>query len=176
MRLLPMNETYEQQSRVLYQSIFPRKKRIPWQLFKRRKLFTIYYIEDNGEYYGFLVVVYYKDIAFVHYFAITEAARSKGVGSLVLAEFKRMNPGKRIVTDNESSRMIDEDNLKTRKRRQKFFEENGFHKCPFLVSIGEDNYDVFTYQQAPLTYQEYKEMMVQAHGILFRFFMKEVKV
>ncbi len=96
----PLNQNDENNLRVidLYKSAFTTSQNIPsWLLrFKLRKGkvgFNVIYTNDT--WIGLIYTTEYKNLVFVHFFAISQSCRSGGYGSKVIDFIKAKHTGKK---------------------------------------------------------------------------------
>jgi len=135
-QLTEINNSVERNKiKSLYCTALPAEERMPffWIYSKRkRKNVSFFNIYDGDEWAGFVYFSHNKDLIYVWFFAIDENARSKGYGSAVLAEIKRLYPDFRIVLGVE---MIDEnaENNAQRIKRKRFYERNGFRETDYML-------------------------------------------
>lgn len=142
----PLNQHDQNYGKVidLYKSAFTTVRHVPaWILrFKLRKGqpgFNIIY--DADSWLGLISTTDYKDIIFVHFFAISESVRSGGYGSKVLDFIKATQPEKRIVLNVE---ILDEreKNYPQRVKRRAFYEKNGFVSSGFIIQDSREQLDM----------------------------------
>ena len=119
----------------LYKEAFPGVQRVPsWILRyimrKGKAGFSVLYEHDS--WIGLIYVTEYKDIVFVHFFAISESRRSGGYGSKVMDSMRDMYSGNRIVLNIEE---LDEqeENYQQRVKRKAFYGKNGFSSSGYIV-------------------------------------------
>lgn len=90
------------------------------------------------EFIGFMVIVPFEDLAYLSFFAIEPAWRSRGYGSRALQRLPEVYPGYRHLIDIE---MLDENcpNNAQRIRRRAFYLRNGYRPTgQFLSYFGGD--------------------------------------
>ena len=93
---------------------------------------------EGMEFIGFMVVVPFEDLAYLSFFAIEPAWRSRGYGSRALQALPEVYPGYRHLIDIE---MLDENcpNNAQRIRRRAFYLRNGYRPTgQFLSYFGGD--------------------------------------
>ena len=88
---------------------------------------------EGMEFIGFMVVVPFEDLAYLSFFAIEPAWRSRGYGSRALQALPEVYPGYRHLIDIE---MLDENcpNNAQRIRRRAFYLRNGYRPTGQLLS------------------------------------------
>ena len=128
----------------LYKEAFTTVRRVPsWLLrFMMRKGkpgFSVLY--DNNVWIGLLYVTEYKDLIFVHFFAISKPSRSQGYGSKVISAIRELYADKRIVLNIEE---LDEQqkNYPQRVKRKAFYEKNGFTSSGYIVKEPEERLEM----------------------------------
>lgn len=93
---------------------------------------------EGMKFIGFMVVVPFEDLAYLSFFAIDPALRSRGYGSRALQALPEVYPGYRHLIDIE---MLDENcpNNAQRIRRRAFYLRNGYRPTgQFLSYFGGD--------------------------------------
>lgn len=131
----------------LYESSFPKNERIPMKLllWKARKKFVDFLvIYDNDVFVGFTYLITREDLTYVLYIAIDNNIRSKGYGSLALAQIKEKSPNNRIVLNIE---VVDEtaSNYEQRVIRRKFYTRNGYEGSTLLYKDRWGLYEVMVH-------------------------------
>ncbi|MEM0514675.1 GNAT family N-acetyltransferase [Pseudoalteromonas sp. YIC-827] len=119
----------------LYKEAFPGVRRVPscilrYIMRKGKAGFFVLYQYDS--WIGLIYLTEYKDIVFVHFFAISQARRSGGYGSKVMESLKAMYSQKRIVLNIEELNEQAENYLQ-RLKRKAFYEKNGFVSSGYIV-------------------------------------------
>lgn len=148
----------------LYESAFPRAE---------RKIFEIIYEKSktgeaeilciaDGGFAGFAITVFYKDMALLDYFAVTEKKRNSGIGSEALAELKKRYADKRFFLDMESVR-IKADNYEMRLRRRDFYIRNGMKIIGEYVSLFGNEMEIAS-DGSVITARDYKELYTAVFG------------
>ncbi len=112
----------------IYMEAFPKAERKPFFLLNRavkKEKSEIWVALESGAVTGFIVLIPYRDMVMVEYFAISTKIRSKGTGSKILNEICRQYAGRRILLLIEK---IDETaaNNEQRIARKRFYLKNGF--------------------------------------------------
>lgn len=112
----------------IYTEAFPKAERKPFFLLKRdaqKGKSEIRVALEGGAVTGFIVLIPYRDMVMVEYWAVSNKIRSKGTGSKILSEICRQYLGKRILLLIER---IDETapNNEQRIARKRFYLNNGF--------------------------------------------------
>ena len=119
----------------LYKEAFPGVQRVPscilrYIMRKGKTGFCVLY--DHDSWIGLIYVTEYKDIVFVHFFAISESRRSEGYGSEVMESLKEIYSGNRIVLNIEELD-AQEENYQQRVKRKAFYGKNGFSSSGYIV-------------------------------------------
>ena len=125
---------------------FPPEERIPiWLLNilskKRNVNFNAWY--DNKELCGITYTIESEKMIFLLYFAVNAQLRSKGYGSRIIEEIKKI-AGKREIILNVEKPDEDAENNAQRVQRIAFYERNGFYQSGFDLHIEGTDYLVFS--------------------------------
>lgn len=112
----------------LYKSSFPKNERMRFgALLKSADSpmvdWAAYY--DGEKLVGFTYLAFDEEIAYLFYFAVDEALRSKGYGGEILTHLKQKYSDKTIVLDMEASGDVAA-NREQRIRRKAFYVRSGF--------------------------------------------------
>lgn len=78
-------------------------------------------------------------LLYLFYLAVDDDARSRGVGTRLLAELERRHPGCTIVLDIEPV-IAEADNAEQRRRRFSFYERSGFRDTGYSVLDSTEEY------------------------------------
>lgn len=119
----------------LYKEAFTTVRQVPsWLLrckMRKGKVgFSVLY--ENDTWIGLIYLTQYKDIIFVHFFAISELSRSFGYGSKVIDSIKELYTESRIVLNIEELDKQEENYLQ-RVKRKAFYLKNGFSSSGYIV-------------------------------------------
>ena len=125
---------------------FPPEERIPiWVLNllskKRNVNFNAWY--DNQEFCGITYTIESEKMIFLLYFAVNTQQRSKGYGSRIIEEIKKIAGEREIILNVEKPDEYAENNAQ-REQRIAFYERNGFYQSSFNLSIEGTEYLVFS--------------------------------
>lgn len=122
---------------------------------------------------GFMVVMLYKDMAYLFFLAIDKNCRNKGYGSRAIETLKAEYPDKTHTVDFE---MLDESapNSDQRKKRRSFYLRNGYQETGLFLSYLGIDYEVFCMGETFNT-DTFKAMMktIQVDGFNPRYFTKQ---
>ena len=173
------NREYNKKVKKLYNVAFPKEERIPIWLLKllqkknRAKFYSIY---DGEKFVGLIYNIYYKDIVFIFYLAISDELRGQGYGSKVLELIKQRYNKHRIVLSIEQ---VDKNsnNYKQRIKRKKFYIKNGFKEANYTIKERNIIYEMLYYNKndKKVTLQEYKELIKDYFGkILYQYYYKRI--
>ena len=157
----------------LYKQAFPGAQHIPsW--FLRYKLrngkagFSLIYAGDT--WVGLIYITEYKDIVFMHFFAISESNRSSGYGSQVIDSMKGTHVGKRIVLNIE---LLDEQakNHQQQIKRKAFYENNGFRSSGFTVKEPKEQLEMLIHGGS-ISKQEVEAVYKNLFGKILGFIIR----
>lgn len=155
------------QMKRLYLQAFPPVERRPFYVIRKKTregCMEMLSIEDEqGCFMGMAVMILYKDMALLDYFAISPEYRGKGIGTEVLQELKQRFEQKRFFLEIEDPEEKC-DNTIERRRRQAFYEKNGMTVLPdFMVNLFGTNMRILT-DGCTLAFQEYQDMYTNTFG------------
>ncbi len=124
--------------RALYTAAFQKKDRMPFSLMCLMAClpnteFLCFYEGDTL--CGFVYLAKMGNMVFLMFLAVDEKLRSRGLGSRILAHVGRMYPGKKLVVSFERCGVAAAD-LEERRRRRKFYLENGYGASGYLIRLG----------------------------------------
>jgi len=128
----------------LYKEAFTTVRRVPswllrYMMRKGKPGFSVLYEHDT--WIGLLYVTEYKDIVFVHFFAIAQCSRSLGYGSKVINSMKKIYSEKRIVLNIEELEE-QQGNYQQRIKRKAFYLKNGFSSSGYVVKEPEERLEM----------------------------------
>lgn len=114
---------------------------------------------------GFLVLTQLAPTAYINYFAIGAAYRSKGLGGQVLALLAQHYPDIQIVVDFES---VTEgcDNPEQRARRRAFYLRNGFAPTGLYMYYMETEFEVAWMGSGTFDQPAFLHLMAEFHRII----------
>lgn len=152
----------------LYLSAFPEDERPPlsyfYQMvdnFEENKVVAYF---DKGEFIGFSYLVFYKDIMYLAFFAVSESKRNQGYGTKILNDIK-----------NEYSRYVfllcyeevDEKypDYENRLRRHNFYLRNGFINNHLKTREGDVIYQSAYIGNHPVSFEDYKMIFDHTYGV-----------
>ena len=128
----------------LYKEAFTTVRRVPsWilrcMMRKGKKGFSVLY--ENDTWIGLIYITGYKDIVFVHFFAIAEFHRSFGYGSKVIDSIRDLYSENRIVLNIEELEEQSENYIQ-RVKRKAFYVKNGFSSSGYIVKEPEERLEM----------------------------------
>lgn len=147
----------------LYMEAFPENERKPFELMVekcRQGMMEMLVIEgEEGQFAGLAIMILYKDIALLDYFAISPSMRGQQIGSGVLALLKERYAGRRLLIEIED---VEEeaDNTGERIRRKAFYLRNGMCEMPYRVWLFGVKMQIFT-SGGDVDYEAYHEIFGQ---------------
>ena len=150
----------------LYLSAFPIEERPPEDMFfshalkKDNKLYGYY---ENGEFIGFSNLLYFNDLCYLFFLAVTSNQRNKGYGSKIIQDIISDNKNKRIVLcyDEIDNKYLDNS---IRIRRRDFYYRNGFKNNNLKTREYGVYYDTCYIGKKPITFEEYLSILVHCYG------------
>ncbi len=153
--------------RPLYERAFPQSEKKPFSLIAHKaykgQLEVLKIHDDDGTYVGFFIVVLGKDALLLDYFAITELARGKGIGTKALLLLSAHYSSKRVIIEIEDPG-VPSDNAEAREKRLTFYSRNGFVINDKITLFGVDM--LLLSLNGKVDFDEYKAVFVGVFGKL----------
>ena len=159
----------------LYISAFPEEERPPEWLFFENAL-----KEDNEllgfykekSFIGFTNLLFYKDLCYMFFLAVSPDHRNKGYGSKIIQEAFKLYSDKTFILCYEEIDDKYQDN-ELRKRRRNFYYRNGFKDnnlktCEYWV-----NYDTCYHGKHQVPFEDYLALMVHCYGNRAKQYIKK---
>ena len=135
MIIMPATVRQMKMIKPLYLSAFPRNERKPFWLIKKKVSegkMKIMAIEEEG-FAGLAILMLYKDIVLLDYFAISPSRRDEGLGSEALKILRDMFSERRLFLEIELPDGGENDYIK--ERRKAFYLRNGLVETGFKASV-----------------------------------------
>ena len=138
------NSAEKKKIKSLFQRAIPAHERPPFfWLYRKRKrenvsFFNVY---DGNEWVGAVFFSVHKSLVYVWVFAIDDSVRSKGYGSAVFLEIRRLYPDHRILLGIEAPRE-NAKNSEQRIKRKQFYERNGFRETGYFAKQFNDSFEL----------------------------------
>lgn len=128
----------------LYLSAFPAVERVPYfsmLLTSYRELADFYAYYDGDDFVGLAYVLQNEDVVYLFFLAVNPQIRSRGYGSEILQDIKKISGNRPVVLAIEP---MDEkaDNFDQRLKRVRFYEKNGFHITAYYYHEGTETYQM----------------------------------
>lgn len=138
---LENSDKYLNNIKSLYESAFPENERCDFNylLNERYSDYEMFAITKENDFVGFIFIVFYKDIAYVNYFAIKEEFRSCGYGSIALGLLKEKFHDYNIMLS------IEKPVSEIQKRRLRFYQKNDFVITGFELKSNNVEFHVLCY-------------------------------
>ena len=159
----------------LYVSAFPEEERPPVDMFfdnaakEDNELLGVY---KDSQFIGFTNLLFYKNLCYIFFLAITPKQRNKGYGSQIIQEVFKLYLDKTFVLCYEEidDKYPDND---LRKRRRDFYYRNGFidnnlKTCEYYV-----RYDTCYHGSHQVSFEDYLGLMVHCYGSRAKHFIKK---
>ncbi len=150
----------------LYLQAFPANERKPWQMIRRKAeegtmaAFWLGYGEAEEEtvFAGLAILMLYKDLVLLDYFAVLPELRSLGLGSRFLKEIKDRYPDGHLFLEAE---MEDDraDNALERRRRKAFYLRNGMRELGVEVCVFGVDMELLGFEEG-ITFSKYLELQL----------------
>lgn len=169
-----LRETYNKNDlaliRELYLKAFPLNERKPFpvilQKCKEGSMEILKIEDENKSFIGLVIMILYKDLAILDYFAIDENQRNKSAGSQVLALLNERYADRRMILEIENPD-VPSDNMAERIRRKGFYLRNGMVLMPFRVNLFGVEMLILTNGKS-VTFDEYHDIFIQIFSPLIQ--------
>ena len=152
-----LNEIHE-----LYLTAFPQNERKPFPIIlqkcKENSMEILKIEDDDGSFIGLVIMILYKDLAILDYFAIDTPKRNKGFGSQVLSMLNRRYSDRRMILEIEDPD-APSDNTSERIRRKAFYLRNHMTLMPFKVNLFTVEMLILT-NGKDVTFEEYHDIFI----------------
>ena len=160
----------------LYISAFPEEERPPVEMFFRcanQDNFKIIGFYEGEHFIGFTTLIYYKDLCYVFFLAVTPNKRGLGYGSKILSEIKNSNPDKVVFLcfEEVDKKYLDYDN---RVKRREFYIHNGFKDNNLKTEEYYVNYDVYYYGNHKVEFDDYLALYISVFGDRVKEIVKKI--
>lgn len=138
---LDKSNKYLSDIKCLYETAFPENERCEFNylLNGRHPNYELFAIIIEDTFVGFIFVAFYKEIAYINYFAIKEEFRNCGYGSMALSLLKEKLQEYNILLS------IEKPVSKMQKRRLKFYQRNDFFTTGFELKCENIEFQVLCY-------------------------------
>ncbi len=142
----------------LYLNTFPLCERKPWGLIRqkcRQGFMEVLCIEDDaGAFLGLAIMILYKNIALLDYFAIAPECRGQGIGAEVLQALRQKYTDRTLLLEIENPD-VPADNTAERVRRKAFYLRQGMQMMPYRVMLFGVEMHILTFDRA-VEFSEYR--------------------
>ena len=158
---LKNNKQYYENAKKLYNTAFPPAERIPFAILYRKAKgsnVTFFAVTQGDEFKGLVYTVWFNDIVFIFYLAVSPDARGNGIGSKILS----------LVKENA-------ENNDERIKRREFYVKNGFFGAGYNVREYSVIYENMCYSKdlIPVSKDEYTALIKAYLGkIMYYFYSK----
>lgn len=150
----------------LYRKAFPRAEKKPFFLIlkkrKEHKMEILSIEDDAGGFLGLAIMVIYRDMALLDYFAISPKHRQNGIGSTAFQMLKARYSDKKFFLEIESTQ-AEAANSEDRKRRKVFYLKNGMTNLPFCVRLFGVDMEILG-ASCSFEYRDYCEVYQKVFG------------
>lgn len=150
----------------LYMNSFPKSERKPFELILKKQTEGVMEVLTlNNECCGFTglaIMILYKDLVLLDYFAILPEYRGTGYGSIALKLLKERYIGKRFLLEIENPNTVC-DNKQERFRRKCFYTKNGMTAMPYTVDLFGVEMEIMTSSDF-VTFDEYHDIFKNIFG------------
>ena len=127
----------------LYESAFPANERWGMNQVLRDEtgISEMFSFFDGELFCGFVILLNWKNITHIIYFAVDDALRGKGYGTEALRLIREYKPDRVILVDIEQE-FPGADNNAQRRRRKAFYERSGYTEAGVRYSWRGEKYEI----------------------------------
>lgn len=127
----------------LYESAFPANERWGMEavLGDKTGVSELLSFFDGEVFCGFIIMLHYKNLSHIIYFAVEDSLRSHGYGSEALRLVRERMPGRVIMVDIERE-TPGAGNNGQRRRRKEFYLRNGYHEAGVYYDWRGESYEI----------------------------------
>lgn len=161
----------------LYISAFPPEERPPEEMFfsnaekKDNELFAVY---EGEEFIGFTDLLFYKDLCYLFFLAVSPEFRNKGYGSQIVQEVLKKYPDKTFILcyDEVDDKYSDNE---LRIRRRDFYYRNGFKDNNLKTCEYGVRYDTVYHGSHQVSFENYLGIFLHCYGFGVEKIVKKAK-
>ena len=144
MRVIKYESIYYKQVNDIYEKSFPQEERyITLDKMVQSQNTDFYCLIENNQILGMIYLIFYKEMIFILYLAVNTEERSKGYGSYLLKWCLQKYRDKKIYLNIEEVRENTKD-YETRKKRLKFYQNNGFYITNYISKEDIENFNILS--------------------------------
>lgn len=151
------------QVKELYEKSFPKSEKKPFEMIEQMRATghaDIFSLMDP-DFSGLLITMKNDEMLLIDYFAVSPAMQGNGKGSKALEVFGKLFPGKPVFLEIESPDGADEQDV--RKRRQRFYEDNGFSMMDYTISLFDVPMKIMV-RGGIISFEQYRGFLVDRLG------------
>ena len=157
--LLPVKENSPLLENVmaLYLRAFPANERRPLDTLLRDETGAgeVFAACEGDCFVGLAILLTWRDITHILYFAVTEELRGRGYGGEILRGISDLHPGHRVIADLEEP-FDGAANRQQRERRMAFYARNGFGPTEIRYTWRDERYIILSTGK-PVTGEEFHQ-------------------
>ena len=155
MRVIKYESIYYEQVNEIYEKSFPQEERyITLEEMVQSKNTKLYCLIEDTQVLGIIYLIYYKNMIFILYLAVSSEKRSKGYGSYLLKWCLKKYSHKKIYLNIEEVKEGVKD-YEVRKKRLEFYQKNGFFITNYLSKEDIENFNILS-NSKEIDINEYK--------------------
>ena len=155
MKVIKYESIYYEQVNEIYEKSFPQEERyITLEEMVQSKNTELYCLIEDTQVLGIIYLIFYKDMIFILYLAVSSEKRSKGYGSYLLKWCLQKYSHKKIYLNIEEVKEGVKD-YEVRKKRLDFYQKNGFFITNYLSKEDIENFNILS-NSKEIDINEYK--------------------
>ena len=144
MDVVKYKSIYYAQVNEIYEKSFPREERyITLDKMIQSQNTELYCLIDDNHVLGIIYLIFYRNMIFILYLAVTTESRSKGYGSYLLKWCLQKYRDKKIYLNIEEVRESTKD-YEIRKKRLDFYQNNGFYITDYISKEDIQNFNILS--------------------------------
>ena len=144
MGVVKYKSIYYTQVNEIYEKSFPQEERyITLDKMIQSQNTELYCLIDNNHVLGIIYLIFYRNMIFILYLAVDTESCSKGYGSYLLKWCLQKYRDKKIYLNIEEVRENTKD-YETRKKRLKFYQNNGFYITDYISKEDIENFNILS--------------------------------
>lgn len=157
MKIVKFKSKYYKQVNNIYRNSFPPEERyISLNKMLTSKETELYCLVENETVLGIIYLIFYKDMIFILYLAMSNEIRSKGYGSYLLKWCVTKYKDRKIYLNIEEVKENANDYI-TRKRRLEFYLKNNFFITNYISKEDKENFNILANCEK-ININEYKKL------------------
>lgn len=157
-----VSEIQLQKIHALYEEAFPASEKKPFEFILHKRetgnFEILEIVDDTGTFCGLAIMMLYKNLVLLDYFAISADCRGNGVGSAALKALQERYADRKFMLEIESTVGTVDSEKEFRLRRKAFYLRNGLRPMDFCVDLFGVEMEILVYGES-VNYEEYYSVL-----------------